>query len=414
MSRLTRHEYNPLMQSYRTAMRCGKCGLCRYIDNNEIRNLRFSLICPSGAKFKYEEYWGSGKSEILRGLVTQLGAVTTEIEINERLVHALYTCTACAGCQVICESIGKEPLKTIISIREKIFLEGEILEPHKKMLGNIRETGNPWGRAAEARAGWLKDVEGAKDLAKDKAEVLFYVGCAPYKPELRESAAAAARILGKTGADFGTLGAREKCCGIAMMRIGDARGFEKIAAENLEAFGKSGAEKIVTSCACCFQVLRDEYEEIAGGDLDFEVLHVTEYLSGLLDDGKLKLKKPPADLFGSKKPRVTYHDPCSLGRYTRVYEPPRNVLNAVDGMEFVEMYRNRANSWCCGAGGGGETAAAYPDYAAWVAGERIEEAKAVGAGAVVTACPFCEDALAAAAGKHTRVIDVARLVDALV
>ncbi|MFH1537495.1 MAG: (Fe-S)-binding protein [bacterium] len=414
MSRLTHHEYNPLMQSHKTALRCGKCGLCRYIDNNEIQNIRFSFICPSGVKFKFEEYWGSGKSEMLRGLITQLGATTTEIEINERFLHALYTCTTCAGCQIICESIGKEPLKTIMSLREKVVLEEETLEPHEKMIENILQSGNPWGNPAEERSKWLKSVKAAKDLNKEKAEVMFFVGCAPYKKELKESTLAAAKILAKTGADFGTLGASEQCCGIALARIGDRANFVKLAKQNLEKIKSTGVQKIITACACCFQTLRDEYEEIHGDDLPFEVLHITEYIDELLEDGKLKLKKPPAGLFKGKTPRVTYHDPCNLGRYTRTYKPPRNILNAVKGIKFVEFHRNKQNAWCCGAGGGGETAVAFPDFTKWVASERIEEAKDIKAENIVTACPFCEDMLSRAAGKKMQVMDIATMVAKLI
>lgn len=414
MSRLTHHEYNPLMQSYKTAMRCGKCGLCRYIDNNEIRNSRFSFICPSGAKFKFEEYWGSGKSEILRGLITQLGAVTTEINFNERLIHALYTCTTCAGCQTICETIGKEPLKTIFSLREKAVLEGEILPVHKEILDNIITYGNPWGNPPELRTQWFKHIKSVKDISKEKAKILFFVGCAPYKQEMIASTVSAVEILTKTGADFGILGSREKCCGIALMRIGDKRNFEKIAMQNLSIFNELGIEKIITACACCFQVLRDEYEEIANFSLNFEVQHITEYLAELIDTEELKLKKISSDIVTSKNPCITYHDPCNLGRYTNVYKPPRTVLTGIPGIEFVEMYRNRQNAWCCGAGGSGETAAAYPEYAKWVAEERIEEAKSVGANTIVTACPFCEDMLASAADDGVQVMDIARLVEKLI
>ena len=400
MSDLIRTKYNPIMQVHKTALRCGKCGLCRFIDNTKIENIRFSYICPSGARFRFEEYWGSGKSEIARGLITQLGATTMELDYSDRLLHALYTCTLCGGCQKMCEPIGKEPLKTIVALREKAVIdEAAPLTEHKKLIESILKNGNPWNRNPREKGTWTQGLK-LKDMNVVTAKVLYFTGCFPLNQRLAANAANALKILGKIGLDVGVLGATEKCCGAAILKIGDRENFERYAKEHINLLNSLDIELLIASCSSCFNILRDEYPEI--GDLNFEVKHITEVISEAVDKGTLKLEK-------EVKLKAAYHDPCTLGRYSGIYDEPREILSAIPGLELVEMYRNRENAWCCGAGGGGEVAAQYPDYAKWVASERIEEARAVGANAVITACPFCEDTLGRAGGG-VEVMDIVEVV----
>ncbi|MEW5945855.1 MAG: heterodisulfide reductase-related iron-sulfur binding cluster [bacterium] len=402
MSNLIRAEYNPLMQVHRTALRCGKCGLCRFIDNTKINDVRFSYICPSGARFRFEEYWGSGKSELARGLMTQLGATKMELEFDERLLHALYTCTLCAGCQKMCEGIGKEPLRTITALREKAVLDGEApLDRQKELIDSILEHGNPWGRKPAEKGRWAENVR-AKDIRNVEAKTLFFAGCFTLNRRLAPNAEHAVRILLKLGLDVGVLGAGETCCGAAILNAGDRRNFEAHAARHAAALNALGIETLVTACASCHRILRDEYPDVA--DVNFEVVHFSEILAGKLEDGGLKLG-------GKLKMKVTYHDPCTLGRFSGLYDEPRRVIGAIPGVELVEMQRSRGNSWCCGAGSGGEVRAQYPEFAKWTAEERLREARATGAEAIVTSCPFCEDMLSVGAGD-IRVLDLAALAGA--
>ena len=181
--------------------------------------------------------------------------------------------------------------------------------------------------------------------------------------------------------------------------MGDYDAYEKRARKNVDALNSLGVDKIVTSCSGCNSVLREEYEDFGG--LDADVMHSLELVDELIQSGDIELKKPV-------KKKVTYHDPCHLGRYTGVYDAPRRILEAIPGVELVEMPRNKANAFCCGAGAGVRTA--YPDFAAWVAGERVREAESTGASAIVTACPFCEQNLGEATGPGMEMLDILELV----
>ena len=186
--------------------------------------------------------------------------------------------------------------------------------------------------------------------------------------------------------DFGILGEAELCCGSTLLRMGDREGFKRMARANLDSLKKLGVKTVVTGCSGCYSVLKEEYPELE--DLPFEVKHITEMLASLVKEGR-------ADPQGEVAMKVTYHDPCHLGRYCEVFDAPREVLEAIPGLELAEMQRSREKGWCCGAGAGVRTA--FPEFAAWSAGERLYEAKETGAEAVATACPFCEQNLRAAA-----------------
>jgi len=175
------------------------------------------------------------------------------------------------------------------------------------------------------------------------------------------------------------LGQKEICCGATTYNLGVEDAFKEIATENTEMLNSLEVGKVLTSCSGCYSVMKNEYPKVARRN--FEVVHVVEYLDQLITEGKLKPTKP-VNL------KITYHDPCHLGRYSGLYDAPRRILEAIPGIELIEMPRNREKAWCCGAGAGVKTT--YPDFAAWIGEQRVEEAKATGAEALVTACPFCE------------------------
>jgi len=395
VSELTKNQYDPLLQVQKDAYRCGKCMLCKYIDHEEITDTEFMAMCPSGLRFKYEAYYASGRQEIARGLLEGT------LEYNDSLRHVLFTCTECGGCQVICSEQGnKNPLKTIVALRERAFRdELAPLPEHEALIKSIENYDNPWQQPRARRDGWMKKM-GLADARKEKVDVLYYVGCTmAYDPKLQDIARTTAEILGKAGVSFGVLGKDELCCGSTLLRMGDYDAYEKRARKNVDALNSLGVDKIVTSCSGCNSVLREEYEDFGG--LDADVMHSLELVDELIQSGDIELKKPV-------KKKVTYHDPCHLGRYTGVYDAPRRILEAIPGVELVEMPRNKANAFCCGAGAGVRTA--YPDFAAWVAGERVREAESTGASAIVTACPFCEQNLGEATGPGMEMLDILELV----
>ena len=395
MSELTRNQYDPLLQVQKDAYRCGKCMLCKWIDHQEITDTEFMAICPSGARFRYEAYYASGRQEIARGLLEGT------LDFNDRLLHVLFTCTECGGCQVVCADAGnKNPLKTIVALRERAFRDGLAPLPmHEQLVKSMENYENPWQQPRARRDAWMRRL-GLADARQPEVKVLYYVGCtAAYDPKLQEVAKTTAGILKAAGVDFGVLGRDEICCGSTLLRIGDAAAYERVATRNMELLNDIGVERIVTSCSGCNSVLKEEYPELGG--LEAEVSHSLELIDELIEAGDIKLKK-------TVRKKVTYHDPCHLGRYTGVYDAPRRILEAIPGVELVEMPRNRANSFCCGAGAG--VMSAYPDFAGWVAAERLREAAGTGAEALVTACPFCEQNLGGVKKPKMEVLDILTLV----
>ena len=395
MSELTKNEYDPLLQVQKDAYRCGKCMLCKWIDHNEITDTEFMSLCPAGARFRYEAYYASGRQEIARGLLEG------RLDYNDRLLHILFTCTECGGCQVVCTDQGnKNPLKTIVALRERAFRD-EIapLPEHETLIKSMENYENPWQQPRARRDAWMRKMKLA-DPRKQKVDILYFVGCtAAYDPKLQKIARITAEILQAAGVPFGVLGKDELCCGSTLLRMGNYDAYEKAAKKNMELLNSLDVERIITSCSGCNSVLREEYEELGG--LEAEVAHSLELVDELIQSGDIKLKK-------RVNRKVTYHDPCHLGRYTEVYDAPRSILEAMPGVELVEMPRNRANSFCCGAGAGVRTA--YPEFAQWVAGERVREALSTGADTLVTACPFCEQNLGDVKKQKIEIVDILELV----
>jgi len=202
--------------------------------------------------------------------------------------------------------------------------------------------------------------------------------------------------------DFGIVHPDEWCCGSIFFRTGVWNLARELASHNLEVLKASGAKKVVIHCAGCFRTIAKDYVELFG-KLPFEVVNAVDLIRDLLKEGKLKLEKANV--------KVTYHDPCHLGRHMGIYEAPREILKMMPGVKFVEMKRIRDASWCCGAGGGVKSG--FPELAVEIAKDRIKEAEETGADYLVTACPFCimnlQDAKEAL-GSKIRVLDIVELV----
>jgi heterodisulfide reductase subunit D len=395
VANLTRNRFDPLLQVQKDAYRCGKCMQCKWIDHDLMTDTEFMAMCPSGARFRYEAYYASGRQEIARGMLEG------GLDFNERLLHILFTCTECGGCQVICSNLGdKNPLKTIVALRERAFRDRKApLPAHETLIKSMENYENPWQQPRARRDAWMRKMK-LKDARKDDVDTLFFVGCtAAYDTKLQENARATAEILTMAGVNFGVLGKDELCCGSTLLRMGDVDRYKKMAMKNIESLNSLGVERIVTACSGCNSVLHHEYPELGG--LNAKVKHATELVADLIKKGQLEMKKPV-------RKKVTYHDPCHLGRYANVYEEPRKILKAIPGIELVEMPRNRENAFCCGAGAGVKTA--YPEFAHWVAEERMREADSTGAELLVTACPFCEQNLGAVKKKGPEVVDILDLV----
>jgi len=352
---------------------CGKCKMCQSMNVQVFESARFSANCPCGTRYRFESYYAAGMMEIARA-VTNL-----EFDPSEKTADIIYSCNLCGLCQEMCFPLkGMHTTRIIQLMREKAVDEGwGPLEGHKALLDSTSENDNPLGLKKGFKGKAVKGL-GAKDLTKEKAENLLFVGCAyAAGKDMQKKLASMVKVLQAAGVDFGVLGDSEPCCRSLNLALGDRDGFEEHALENIELFRSTGASRIITACPHCLQVLSGEYTRV----MDLEVVHVTELLAKLLKKKKLEFK-------GEARLKAAYHDPCMLGRWCEIYEQPRKLLAAVPGLEMLEFERNMENSWCCGAGGG--VKAGKPDLADWTVAERLEEARAVGAEAIVTACPHCE------------------------
>ncbi len=357
-------------------------------------------------------------------------------EITEEMLETIYRCQLCGMCQVACHLIGEicEPLEIARELRIKCVEDGEILPEHMVMIENMRKEDNPLGESKARRGDWAQGL-GLKNIDTETADVVFHAGCRfSYDRDLRHVVRGAATLLLQAGIDVGIGGAGEACCGGRAFDVGYRGQMENYADDIVSRLKAAGAHTLVTPCADCYSAFKQFYPMIRK-ELDVEILHTTEYFARLIKEGKL-MPKDTGPL------RVTYHDPCHLGRLGEmyipwegewkkvwgqlnipdppkqmrrgtegVYEQPREILKSIPGIELVEMERIREYSWCCGAGGG--VMEAYEDFSEWTARERLEEARAVGAQALVTTCGWCErnfkDALEKA-GDDFKVYDITELL----
>jgi Fe-S oxidoreductase len=241
---------------------------------------------------------------------------------------------------------------------------------------SLARKGNPLNEDREKRADWAKGLP-VKTFAEGM-EILYFPGCyLSYDPRLKKVAAATVKILNKAGVDFGILGSKEVCCGESIRKTGDEDLFKRLARDNIKTFIDHGVKKILVSSPHCYQTFKNEYPEFR---VNFEVVHISQFLAELIREGRLEPKKE----FGKK---LTYHDPCYLGRHNGVYDEPRDVLKKVPGLKLNEMPESRANSFCCG-GGGGRIWMETPRQERF-SDVRLRQAMDVGAEVLVTSCPYC-------------------------
>ncbi|MGO9558675.1 MAG: (Fe-S)-binding protein [Acidimicrobiales bacterium] len=320
----------------------------------------------------------------------------------------LWSCTTCGACVEECP-VDIEHVDAIIDMRRyEVMIESRFPSEAGLMLRNIENRGDPWGLGAAKRLDWTEglgfEVPVVKGEIPDDVEYLFWVGCAGALDErARKTTQSLARLLHTAGVSFAVLGPKESCTGDPARRLGNEYLFQMQAQQNIETLTSAGVKKVIASCPHCFNSLSNEYPALGG---NFEVLHHSQLLSRLIADGQLK-----PDRFEAK---VTYHDPCYLGRHNRVYEPPRKVIESVPGVSSVEMHRCREKGFCCGAGG----ARMWLEerIGKRVNLERTDEALGTGADVVSTACPFCLIMLDDAVKERQReeevsVLDISQIIE---
>jgi len=276
----------------------------------------------------------------------------------------------------MCEELCYQPFTDIFrAAKEEIVQEGlGPPEDRKKAVENIERFHNPFGEESVKRTEWADGL----DIPK-KGDTLFFAGCrTSYRQG--EDAKATIALLRAANVEVAYLGEEEWCCGWDAGWDGCKDVQEAMVTHNLEVIKASGAKRVIFTCPHGYVAFKKHYPQMVG-ELPFEILHLTEFLAGLIREGKIR--------FRNLDTKLTYHDPCMLGRHSGIYEQPREILVGIPGVELVEMERKKKYAWCCGG---------TVNYAEWCAKERLEEAREV-ADTLVTACPLCFDNLSSAARK---------------
>jgi heterodisulfide reductase subunit D len=397
--------YEKELEDYRDSIwGCARCNWCQNQWGWNVKSAEYSEICPAFHEFRIFPYSGMGKMHMARALLEG----DFDYEDAPEIVKFIYTCTTCGACEMNCQRMqDKEPLQVNETLRAQLVRDGVGPMPeHKGLIKSVKNYDNPWMQPRTQRDRWAKKLE-IKDVDKEKAETLFFVGCTvAFDNTQWHVAQNTAKIMLAAGTDLGMLGKKEICCGSPVARIGDRETFISLATRNIELLNSTGAKEIVTFCPGCYRSLNYDYREIPGvPELKPKVYHTSQYYEKLIKEGKIKFKN------GQKK-CVTWHDPCHLGRHCGIYEEPREVLKAIPGIDLVEMERIKDQSWCCGGGGGARTA--FMDFAQKTAVKRIGEAKKTGAEAIVTSCPFCEQNIGDALSSLDEEMEVLDLTDIMI
>ena len=329
---------------------CFQCGKC-------------DTVCP----------WNRVRTFSIRKIIREATFGLTEIDGED-----IWRCTTCGNCPQNCPR-GVKQIEVGVSLR-RVASNYEVFPASVRSARTARASliseGNPLQFERSNRADWAASLP-VKPFA-DGMEVLYFVGCyLSFDPRMKKVAAATADILNRAGVDFGILGTQENCCGESIRKIGSEDVFKSLAKENIKTFIDAGVKKILVSSPHCYHTFVNEYPEFK---VNFEVVHITQYLYELLQTGKLSLNKPLAK-------KVAYHDPCYLGRHNGIYDEPRETLKKIPGLELLEMTDSRKDSLCCG-GGGGRIWMDTPKSERF-SDLRLEQARTAGAEVLVTACPYC-------------------------
>ncbi|HXG52020.1 MAG TPA: heterodisulfide reductase-related iron-sulfur binding cluster [candidate division Zixibacteria bacterium] len=319
--------------------------------------------------------------------------------------ETLWSCTTCMACMEQCPVFVEHVPKIIDMRRYLVMEEGRLPGPMEQALRSLESRGHPYAGLSASRLEWCEGLDLRVLSEGDRAETLYWVGCsAAMNVRQQKTARALARLLRRAGVDFAVLGERESCSGDPARRIGNEYLFRTLAQRNIEILKSHGVKRIVTACPHCFNALKNDYPRLGGS---FEVRHHSEMLAELLREGRLRAPQ-------KSDAKVTYHDPCYLGRYNDIYDEPRAVIETMSASGIAEMEQRRERSFCCGAGGGLMWA---DETGARINNERAGQALQTGAGIVGVACPFCmtmlEDGIKAAGNaRDVKVADIAELLEA--
>jgi len=359
---------------------CFQCGLC-------------DTVCP----------WNRVREFSMRKIVRQATFGFTDIESED-----IWRCTTCGLCPSRCPRDVKQ-IESGVALRRIATEYGVFptsVKPIRTISGSLMGEGNPLSEERKDRAKWAEGL-GVKSFSEEM-EILYFPGCyLSYDQRLKKVAKATVKVLKAAGVDFGILGEKESCCGESIRKTGDEDVFRRLAKENIKNFIDAGVKKILVSSPHCYHTFKNEYPEFM---VNFEVVHITQYLLELIKEGRLEIKE-------EYRKKITYHDPCYLGRHNGIYDEPRQVLTSLAGLELSEMPDCLEASLCCG-GGGGRIWMETPK------GERfcdirLQQAMDLEAEVLVTACPYCitnfEDSrLTLENGESVEVKDITEIVQEVI
>ena len=334
-------------EAFKYCYQCGKC----------------DVVCP----------WNRVTNFSIRKIVRQASLGLPEIELDD-----IWRCTTCGSCPKRCPR-GVEQIEVGVAIR-RIAAAYDVFPGAAKSIpaagASLLNHGNPLGEERGKRTDWATGLS-IKPFAEGM-EILYFVGCYySYDPRNRRIAEATTKLLQRAGVDFGILGEKENCCGESIRKAGNEEAFKTLARENIKAFIDHGVKRILVSSPHCYHTFKNEYREFM---VHLEVVHITQYLAELVAQGRLAFD-------GQFAKRVTYHDPCYLGRHNGIFDPPRDLLRGLGGLELAEMPDARESSLCCGGGGG--RIWMHTDKGERFGDLRLAQAKEVGAEVLVTSCPYC-------------------------
>ncbi len=333
--------------SFKLCYQCGKC----------------DVVCP----------WNHVRPFSMRKLVRMGNFGMSEIEGDD-----IWLCTTCGKCTDACPRDVRQ-VEAGIAMRRLATEYGiytPSADPVRIVRSGLKSDGNPFGEDRSKRTNWTEGL--SVNTFKEGMEILYFPGCyLCYDPRLKKVATATYNILNKAGVNFGILGTLENCCGESIRKAGDEELFRQLARENIKTFIDHGVKRILVSSPHCYETFKNEYSDFL---VHFDIVHITQYLSELIGSGRLEISK-------EYDRKVTYHDPCYLGRHNGIYDEPRQVLQMIPSLELNEMLETREDSFCCGGGGGriwmdtpkGER---FSDL-------RLEQAAVTGAEVLVTSCPYC-------------------------